>query len=160
MTGLHGSQRYQTLNLSQFCSSMEGRINKTNHVGSDKHVFKAKATQSSEVKELTIIFKPRLSAPYVEQIVAKLRGLHIVAQPIRLIYPLSVSLIAEQVQNLHEETKENHMLIPIFHALLLCSPKEGITKGMSSFSLYLYEKLLSNSSGCIWSKRNLNFALV
>lgn len=92
--------------------------------------------------------------------VAKLRELHIIAQPIRFVYPLSVSLIAEQVQNLHE-TKENHMLIPIFHALLLCSPKEGITKGMSSFSLYLYEKLLLNSSsGCIWSKRNLNFALV
>lgn len=45
----------------------------------------------------------------------------------------SFSLIAEQVQNLHEETKGNHMLIPIFHALLLCSPKEGITNGMSSF---------------------------
>jgi hypothetical protein len=120
----------------------------------------SKQKQHRAVKELTIIFKPRLSAPYVEQIVAKLRGLHIVAQPIRFVYPLSVSLIAEQVQNLHE-TKENHMLIPIFHSLLLCSPKEGITKGMSSFSLYLYEKLLLNSSSrCIWSKRNLNFALV
>lgn len=41
-----------------------------------------------------IIFKPRLSAPYVEQIVAKLRGLHIVAQPIRFVYPLSVSLFS------------------------------------------------------------------
>jgi hypothetical protein len=80
-----------------------------------------------------------------------------VAQPIRFAYPLSLSLIAEQVQNLQEETKGNHMLIPIFHALFLCSPKEGITN-RSSFSLYLIAKLypilLRDASS---QKRNLKF---
>jgi len=44
--------------------------------------YKAKATKSSEIKELTVIFKPLLSASYVEQVATKLRGLlHTDAQP-------------------------------------------------------------------------------
>jgi hypothetical protein len=79
----------------------------------DKGWFKGKATQSTEIKKLIFNLKLLVYAPYVEQIAKELRKL-LHAQPIRFAYPLSFCLIAEQVQNLPEETKGNHMLIPYF----------------------------------------------
>lgn len=49
------------------------QINKTNYVRLDNCAYKAKAAKISEIKELTIIFKPLLSASYVEPVATKLR---------------------------------------------------------------------------------------